>query len=159
MVKALRSQSTEMPSFFCCCQIRPPYSSTHLNTSSTNASLPKSWRDLPSLPNFFSTTVCVAIPAWSVPGTHSALRPFMRWKRMIESWMALVRAWPMCRAPVTFGGGMTMTKGSLSESISGLKKPHSCHQSYQAASTYLCQQAQSTTSSVVVSFKAKPELV
>lgn len=25
----------------------------------------------------------------------------------VETWMAQVRAWPMCRAPVTFGGGRT----------------------------------------------------
>lgn len=43
----------------------------------------------------------------------------------------------MWRAPVTLGGGMTMTKGSLSESLAGSKKPHSFHQSYHAASTYL----------------------
>ena len=26
-----------------------------------------------------STTICVAMPAWSVPGTHSVLKPRMRW--------------------------------------------------------------------------------
>jgi len=44
--------------------------------------------------------------------------------------MELVRAWPMCRAPVTFGGGITITKGGLLLSMSGLKKPEASHQSY-----------------------------
>ena len=26
-----------------------------------------------------STTFCVAMPAWSVPGTHNTFSPFMRW--------------------------------------------------------------------------------
>jgi hypothetical protein len=33
----------------------------------------------------------------------------------------------MCSAPVTLGGGMTMVKGGLSDSMSGLKKPHFSH--------------------------------
>ena len=48
---------------------------------------------------------------------------------------ALVSAWPMCSAPVTLGGGMTMTKGGLVLFRSGLKKPLCSHQSYQPAST------------------------
>lgn len=40
----------------------------------------------------------------------------------------------MCSAPVTFGGGMTMVKGGLSDLGSGLKKPHRSHLQVQ------CQQ-------------------
>ena len=36
----------------------------------------------------------------------------------------------MCSAPVTLGGGMTMTKGGFVEVGSGLKKPHCSHHSY-----------------------------
>ncbi len=43
------------------------------------------------------------------------------------TWMELVSAWPMCSAPVTLGGGMTMTKGGLVLWGSALKKPHSSH--------------------------------
>jgi hypothetical protein len=49
---------------------------------------------------------CVAMPAWSVPGSHSARRPCMRWKRTMQSCSVANMAWPMCSRPVTFGGGM-----------------------------------------------------
>ncbi|KAA6416717.1 MAG: hypothetical protein FRX49_13328 [Trebouxia sp. A1-2] len=95
---------------------------------------PRSCRVKPFLlAKSFSTTVWVAIPAWSVPGSHSTLYPLMRLHRTTVSWMALVRAWPRCREPVTFGGGITMTKGGLSLSSSGLKKPDCSHQSYLRA--------------------------
>ena len=42
---------------------------------------------------------------------------------------ARVSAWPMCREPVTFGGGMTMLNVSVALS-SGLKQPDSSHQAY-----------------------------
>jgi hypothetical protein len=34
-----------------------------------------------------STTACVAMPAWSVPGTHSAENPFIRRWRITMSWI------------------------------------------------------------------------
>ena len=52
--------------------------------------------------------------------------------------MATVSAWPMCKLPVTLGGGQGMTKGSESSAAleySGLKKPWADHQSYQDDST------------------------
>ena len=55
-----------------------------------------------------STTIWVAMPAWSVPGSHSALNPPMRCQRMRMSWMVVVSACPMCSEPVTLGGGITM---------------------------------------------------
>ena len=59
--------------------------------------------------SLFSTTDWVAMPAWSVPGTHRVTFPFIRCQRVIVSSMAVVRAWPKCKDPVTFGGGITMT--------------------------------------------------
>ena len=52
-----------------------------------------------------STTICVAMPAWSVPGCHKVSRPRIRWKRISVSWIVWSRACPMCRLPVTLGGG------------------------------------------------------
>ena len=90
--------------------MRVPYSSFHFHTSSTNFSCPRSLRVSPrSFFSFFSTTACVAIPAWSVPGTHMTILPHMRWYRTIVSSMATVRACPMCSDPVTLGGGITIT--------------------------------------------------
>jgi hypothetical protein len=48
------------------------------------------------------------MPAWSVPGCQSTARPRIRQYRTSVSWIVLSSAWPMCRLPVTFGGGMTM---------------------------------------------------
>ena len=57
-----------------CCVIVEPDCSFHSHTCATNvlapevvarrALRPASWR---------STTICVAMPAWSVPGSHSVL--------------------------------------------------------------------------------------
>lgn len=63
----------------------------------------------------------VATPA--DPDPHPVPQP-------ARTWMELVSACPMCSAPVTLGGGMTMTKGGLVEVGSGLKKPHCSHHSY-----------------------------
>ena len=52
----------------------------------------------------------VAMPAWSVPGSQSVGRPRMRWKRAMMSCSVTNMAWPMCRRPVTFGGGMAAGK-------------------------------------------------
>jgi hypothetical protein len=38
----------------------------------------------------------------------------MRSNRHRMSWSVLLRAWPMCSEPVTFGGGITMVKGTAS---------------------------------------------
>ena len=51
------------------------------------------------------------MPAWSVPGTQSALRPLMRRQRVrmsISVWLSMC---PMCRRPVTLGGGSRMVNG------------------------------------------------
>ena len=45
----------------------------------------------------------------------------MRRQRMSTSCSVLLRAWPMCRAPVTFGGGMTMVNGFAAGSGSAVE--------------------------------------
>ena len=39
------------------------------------------------------------MPAWSVPGIHSVLKPCIRFMRMRMSCSVLFSAWPRCRAP------------------------------------------------------------
>src|ERR1700734_4570694 len=56
--------------------------------------------------------------------------------RIRVSCMAVVRAWPTCKVPVTFGGGNVITKvpsglGFPSAANWGEKKPCASHQSYQ----------------------------
>ena len=63
-----------------------------------------SWRSI----NWRSTTICVAMPAWSVPGCHSTSLPRIRSNRHRMSCSVLFSAWPICNEPVTFGGGMTI---------------------------------------------------
>ena len=65
-------------------------------------------RLVPSEASSFSTWAWVAMPAWSVPKIHFVRRPFMRLKRISTSWIAALSAWPMCSAPVTFGGGIAI---------------------------------------------------
>ena len=98
-----------------CSTIREPYSSFQAQTRSTKASRPISWRDVPSAASIFSTTAWVAMPAWSVPSVHSALRPRIRFIRTSASCIAPFSAWPMCSAPVTFGGGIATEKFSAGE--------------------------------------------
>lgn len=44
-------------------------------------------------------------------------------------------AWPRCRLPVTFGGGMTMQNGSASDDGSARKYPASTQRRYMSPST------------------------
>ncbi len=92
-----------------CSMIRGRVCSTHDQTRSTKASRPRSWRVSPSSGSWRSTTFCVAIPAWSVPGIQSASRPCIRRQRIRRSCSVLFSPWPMCRTAVTFGGGITIT--------------------------------------------------
>ncbi len=85
--------------------IVPPYCLRHACVSSRNASRPSSLRLVPSRASFFSTCVCVAMPAWSVPTIQRVRLPRMRARRMRLSWIEPFSACPMCSAPVTFGGG------------------------------------------------------
>ncbi len=85
-----------------------PYSSRHSHTRSMNASRPSSWRDVPSRASSCSTCFCVAMPAWSVPRIHFVRLPSMRARRIRQSWIVPLSAWPMCSAPVTLGGGIAI---------------------------------------------------
>ena len=86
-----------------------PVSRTYVQTRSTNASRPTSNRVSPSLASIRSTTFCVAMPAWSVPGSQSVRRPRMRSKRTSTSCTVLLSPWPMCSTAVTLGGGIMTT--------------------------------------------------
>ena len=52
------------------------------------------------------------MPAWSVPRIQSELRPRIRFIRTSASCIEPFSAWPMWRAPVTFGGGIATEKFS-----------------------------------------------
>jgi hypothetical protein len=112
----------------------PPDSAFHFHTRSRNAVRPRSSLVLPSFASWRSTTYCVAIPAWSVPGTHNALKPSIRFMRIMTSCSVLLSAWPMCSEPVTFGGGITMQYGVPGRVASVWKKPRFSHSGYQRAS-------------------------
>jgi hypothetical protein len=57
----------------------PPEYSFHSHTFSRNFSRPRSWREMPWASSWRSTTIWVAMPAWSVPGCHRVFQPRMRW--------------------------------------------------------------------------------
>ena len=78
MVKASRLQSALAPRRLSCFRIVPPDSSFHCHTRCKKASRPRSCRVFPSLRRRRSTTTWVAIPAWSVPGIHTASNPRIR---------------------------------------------------------------------------------
>ena len=82
------------------------YSSFHFHTSSRNFSLHNHVLLIHSFISFFSTTVCVEIPAWSVPGIHKVSSHFNLWYLTIISSRAKVRECPIWRFQVTFGGGI-----------------------------------------------------
>ena len=100
-----------------------------------NLSRPRSCLLSPSIAICRSTTTCVAMPAWSVPGRYSVGSPSIRCHLIIRSSNAMVSAWPMCSSPVTFGGGMIIVNGVLERSISGVKYPLSFQNLYIRCST------------------------
>src|SRR5688572_11942689 len=69
----------------------------------------------------------------------------MRFQRTITSCRVFVNAWPMCREPVTFGGGMTIANGGFSESGFAVKYPRDSQTGYQRASTSLGSYALGST--------------
>ncbi len=90
----------------------PPDCSFHSQTLATKASRPISRRPaLPVRASSRSTTICVAMPAWSRPGCQSTSKPRIRCQRARMSISVWLKAWPMCRLPVTFGGGSRMREG------------------------------------------------
>ena len=111
IVKYSRDQSPEEPSLRIWRVMVEPDCSFHAHTRSTNASRPMARREVPSASSWRSTTICVAMPAWSVPGCQSnVLLPFMRCQRVSTSMSVCWNAWPMCSVPVTFGGGSWIAK-------------------------------------------------
>mmetsp|Transcript_8051 Transcript_8051/g.30171 ORF Transcript_8051/g.30171 Transcript_8051/m.30171 type:complete len:227 (+) Transcript_8051:2536-3216(+) len=131
-------QSQEAPNRLIWLLIRPPYSFFHAHVLSSNFSLPRPSRVNPSLSKARSTTSCVAIPAWSEPGSHRVGRPRMRATRAMTSCRVTNMACPMCSAPVTFGGGIAMQNGSPVAFGSGWKHPRDSHQSYSRVSVSPC---------------------
>ena len=104
--------------------ITPPDLAFHSQTFSTKASRPMSRRLwLPASASWRSTTICVAMPAWSVPGSHNAALPRIRSKRISTSCRVLFSACPMCSEPVTLGGGITIENGSAAGSSIGANAP------------------------------------
>ena len=92
---------------------------------------------MPSLRNLASTLACVAIPAWSIPGSHKVSNPCIRFWRITMSWSVVSHACPMCNLPVTFGGGITIEYGLAFLSPLGLKTSSSSHSWYRPSSTAL----------------------
>mmetsp|Transcript_49822 Transcript_49822/g.153863 ORF Transcript_49822/g.153863 Transcript_49822/m.153863 type:complete len:240 (-) Transcript_49822:2979-3698(-) len=141
MVKRSRDQSTLAAILRSCVQMRLPFFSFQAQTRSRNFSRPRSCRvSFSCLRRSLSTTLWVAMPAWSVPGTQRVTSPHIRCQRESESSMAQVSVWPRCREPVTFGGGMTMMNlldsfVCLDLAASGVKNPRFSHQRFQADST------------------------
>ena len=115
--------------------ITEPVACRHAHTRSTNFSRPSCSRVRPSAASSRSTTRWVAIPAWSVPGCHSTFRPCIRFRRISESCTVPFSAWPMCREPVTFGGGNAMQYGSPGSSGSASNACASIQRSKMPGST------------------------
>ena len=67
-VKRSRDQSTDSPSRRICALMVPPDCAFHCQTRSRKASRVRSVRRTPCAFSCRSTTICVAMPAWSVPG-------------------------------------------------------------------------------------------
>ena len=78
IVKYSYFQATESPMRRICRVIAPPLVSFQSHTRAVKFLRPRSWRLMPFSWSWRSTTICVAMPAWSVPGTHSVFSPCMR---------------------------------------------------------------------------------
>jgi len=73
IVKYSRRQSTVSPMRRICVVMVLPLFSFHSHTLATKFLRPMSRRCTPCSCNWRSTTICVAMPAWSVPGTQTVL--------------------------------------------------------------------------------------
>ena len=82
----------------------------HCQTRFSNSSRPRSRQLMPSFSSWRMTTIWVAMPAWSVPGSQRVLSPSMRCQRTVTSICVCSSMWPMWSEPVTLGGGMTSEK-------------------------------------------------
>lgn len=104
---------------------------TRFHISSKNATLHRSSLIFfASRHKLRSTTTCVDIPAWSVPGIHTTRLPCKRAYLTIASSTASMTACHKCKSPVTFGGGSGTTNVSQSASKDGEKYPCSIHEAY-----------------------------
>src|SRR3954466_1982657 len=65
----------------------------------------------------------------------------MRRRRLIASIRVWLSAWPMCREPVTFGGGSTIENGGFSDEASAVKYPAATQRAYIGASSAAGSQA------------------
>src|SRR5262252_8547142 len=101
-----------------------------------NFSRPSARRSMPSFFSCRSTTICVAMPAWSVPGTQRTRCPRMRFQRARMSSIVRPYACPIWRRPVTFGGGMTMTNRGADGDPAGWKRPSFSQRAYQPSSKW-----------------------
>ena len=79
MVNRSRVQSTDEPMRRICPEMPAPVPRFHAHTLSMNASRPSAVRLVPCASSCRSTTICVAIWAWSVPVCQSVRLPSMRW--------------------------------------------------------------------------------
>ena len=134
----------------------PRRAPAHSRQSSTKASRPMSCRVFPvrSLRSR-STTICVAIPAWSTPGTQSTARPCILRQRQSMSSSVRPRACPTCRRPVTFGGGITSEYGTASgPAASGRKNPASSWARYQRISNEAGSKVLSSSGRVFIGERA-----
>ncbi len=136
MVKALRDQSQEAPRRLSWLMMVPPDCSFHSHTLAVNLSRPMLRRSsLPVFASSRSTTICVAMPAWSVPGCHSVSKPRIRCQRTRMSCSVLLRAWPMCSEPVTLGGGIMMQKVSSRFALAPAAKAFSASQAAEISAS------------------------
>src|ERR1017187_3188073 len=133
-VKRSRLQSQLAPRRIIWRLIWSPYCAFHSHTRSMNLSRPMVRRSRPSSASLRSTTIWVAIPAWSVPGSHRVLSPRMRCQRMGTSISACSSMWPMWSEPVTLGGGMTREKTRGRAFWEAWKTPESIHHCAQCGS-------------------------
>ena len=136
IVNFVLDQSQDAPSFFSCSSIIPPYFSFHFHACFKNSSLDNESLSIPFSFSMATTLASVAIEAWSVPGTQHASFPFILALLVSMSWIELLSICPMCRTPVTFGGGITIVKGSLSGFGDDLKHSSSSHFLYHLSSIF-----------------------
>src|SRR5262245_51519554 len=73
----------------------------------------------------------------------------MRRQRISTSCSVLSSAWPMCRLPVTLGGGMTMQYGALAESGCAFNAPEGSHSGWRGALIALGSQVLSSISCLI----------
>ena len=109
MVKRSRDQSQDAPRRLSWFRIVPPDSPFHSQTFSRKSSRPIRFSSrssrrrprsnlMPSSPNWRSTTIWVAIPAWSRPGCQRTSYPCMRRQRISRILQRVVEGVPHMQA-------------------------------------------------------------